>query len=107
MDCQSASVPDLKELSFQDHDALVLDEISGVQFAIDNTRLLQSHIDGAKLGQSATQMYAYDVWWWRKPIILTTNNWASSLAALETTAPQDHQWLAQNVLVVTRTEQLD
>ena len=78
VDCQSASVPDLKELSYTDHEALVLDEISGVRFVIDNKNFLQSHIDGAKLGQSATQMYAYDVWWWRSfrfvalPFVLLT-----------------------------------
>ena len=90
-----------------DQSTLVLDEISGVQFVIDSKKLPQSHIDGAKLGQSATQVYAYDVWWWRKPIIMTTNNWATTLAALEDSAPQDHQWLMRNVFVVRRTEKLD
>ena len=100
----------MKELSYIDYDALVLDEISGVNFVLHNKKLLQSHIDGAKLGQSATQMYAYTVWRWRKPIIPTSrfgaNSWATTLAALKESDPEGHQWLAQNVLVVTRTEQL-
>ena len=95
VDCQNASVPDLRGLSREKHSCLVLDEVPGVAFALANKRLLMSHIDGAKLGQSATQMYSYNVWWWKKPIILTSNKWRSSY---EEASPEDKDWLDKNIL---------
>ena len=97
VDCQNAAVPDLRGLSRQKHSAVVLDEVPGVDFALKNKRLLMSHIDGCKLGQSATQMFAYNVWWWRKPVIMTSNHWLSSF---EEADPEDQDWLRKNVLVV-------
>ena len=41
----------------------------------NNKNLLQAHVGGAILGQSATQLYTYEVFLWRAPIILATNNW--------------------------------
>ena len=53
--------------------AILLDEVADPSFIVN--KLLQAHVDGAILGQSATQMYTYEVFLWRIPIILTTNNW--------------------------------
>ena len=52
-------------------------------------------MDGAILGQSATQMYTYEVFLWRTPIMLTTKNWdltGFSEAALD--------WIHTNSVVV-------
>ncbi len=95
VDCQNAAVPDLRGLSREKHSCLVLDEVPSVDFALNNKRLLMSHIDGAKLGQSATQMYSYNVWWWRKPIVITSNKWACTY---EKASPEDRDWLDKNVL---------
>ena len=57
------------------HRAILLDEVSDPQFIVDNKNVLQAHVDGAILGQSATQMYTYEVFLWRTPIMLTTKNW--------------------------------
>ena len=52
-------------------------------------------MDGALLGQSATQMFTYEVFLWRTPMVLTTNNWdLSSLAADEL------EWVAANCVAV-------
>ena len=103
VDCQNAAVPDLRGLSREEHSVLVLDEVPGVEFALGNKRLLMSHIDGAKLGQSATQMYSYAVWWWQRPIIMTSNKWKSTYAKAST---EDQDWLSKNVLVQPLTNSL-
>ena len=54
---------------------MLLDEVAGPTFVVNNKKLLQAHVDGAKLGQSSTQLFSYEVFLWRVPIMLTTNNW--------------------------------
>ena len=62
---------------------------------VSDGKLLQAHVDGALLGQSATQMFTYEVFLWRTPMVLTTNNWdLSSLAADEL------EWVAANCVAV-------
>ena len=67
---------------------MLLDEVAAPSFITDNKKLLQAHVDGAILGQSPTQTYTYEVFMWRVPIILTTNNWR-----LETLSDEDCGWL--------------
>ena len=74
IDVQHAAHPDLKEFDRAVHQALLLDEVSSPAFIVANKKLLQAHMDGAILGQSSTQLYSYEVWLWRIPIMLTTNN---------------------------------
>ena len=62
---------------------------------MNNKKLLQAHVDGAILGQSATQMFTYEVFLWRVPIILTTNKW--DLSGL-TDAELD--WVRSNCVAV-------
>ena len=52
------------------------------------------HADGALLGQSPTQFYAYGVSLWRVPLVLTCNNWQT-----EHLAPLDKDWVRQNCVV--------
>ena len=40
-----------------------------------NKKALQAHVDGAILGQNATQLYTYGVFLWCVPIMTTTSNW--------------------------------
>ena len=42
-----------------DHKAILRDEMSSPQFIVENKNVLQAHVDGAILGQSATQLYTY------------------------------------------------
>ena len=65
------------------------------KFAVSNKKLLQSHVDGARLGQSATQLFAYEVFLWRTPIMLTTNNWK-----YDDYTDSDKNWLDANCVAV-------
>ena len=71
--------------------AILLDEVSSPAFIVANKKLLQAHVDGALLGQSATQLYTYFVFLWRIPIILTTNNFDYSAYS-----KADQNWLNTN-----------
>ena len=57
-------------------------------FIVSNKKVLQAHVDGAILGQSATQLYTYEVFLWMVPIMLTTNNWDLSRLSKE-----DADWI--------------
>ena len=95
VDVQHAEHPDLRAYRRKFHRAILLDEVSSVSFIVANKKLLQAHVDGAILGQSATQLFSYEVFLWRVPIILTTNNWdVSSL--------KDHEkeWVLANCVPV-------
>ena len=72
-----------------------MDEVASPAFVIGNKKLLQAHVDGALLGQSATQLYSYFVFLWKTPIILTTNNWN-----YENYCDADRNWLDTNCVSV-------
>ena len=74
VDVQHAEHPDLRGYVRGRDTAIQLDEASSPQFIVDNKKRLQAHIDGAKLGQTNTQKFSYEVFLWRTPIIVTTNN---------------------------------
>eukprot|EP00973_Karenia_brevis_P096215 12431214-Karenia_brevis.AAC.1 len=95
IDVQHAKHPDLRGYRRQHHRAILLDEVSDPTFIVGNKKLLQAHVDGAILGQSATQLYTYEVFLWKTPIMLTTNNWDYSKFA-----PADKNWIDTNVVAV-------
>ena len=95
IDVQNGAHPDLKSFDRDKHAALLLDEVASPQFVVDNKKLLQAHIDGALLGQSPTQSLAYEVWIWKVPIMLTTNNWD-----LSKYSAADKNWIGENVIDV-------
>ena len=73
--------------------------MSGPSFIVDNKELLQAHVGGALLGQSPTQHYTYEVFLWRTPTMLTTNNWdLSGLTAAEL------DWVRANCVAVHAPE---
>ena len=95
VDVQHAQHPDLHGFRRHEHLAILLDEVQDPAFIVNNKKLLQAHVDGAILGQSATQMFTYEVFLWRVPIILTTNNWhLSGMSAA------DLDWIGANCVVV-------
>ena len=96
VDCQNALHPDLADFDPERHEAVVFDEISGADFVIRNKKLLQGHVDGARLGQSPTQRFAYEVMLWRVPIVLTCNHWDPTADGLR---PADQDWLLENCVV--------
>ena len=74
VDVQHAEHPDLRGFRRATHKAVLLDEVASPAFIVGNKKVLQAHVDGAILGQSATQLYTYEVFLWRTPLMLTTNN---------------------------------
>ena len=91
VDVQHAQHPDLRAYRRGRHRAILLDEVSSVAFIVANKKLLQAHVDGAILGQSATQLFSYAIFLWRVPIILTTNNW--DLSSLQ---EHEMEWTLSN-----------
>ena len=95
VDVQHAEHPDMRAYNRSIHPAVLLDEVSSPMVAVDNKKLLQSHVDGARLGQFATQLFAYEVFLWRTPIMLTTNNWK-----YDDYTDSDKSWLDANCAAV-------
>ena len=95
VDVQHAEHPDLRGYRRSEHKAILLDEVASPKFIVGNKKVLQAHVDGALLGQSATQLFTYEVFVWRTPIILTTNNWK-----LDCLAEDEVDWVNANCVVV-------
>ena len=95
VDVQGAKHPDLRGYVRAKHKAILLDDCGSAAFIVENKKLLQAHVDGALLGQSATQLFSYFVFLWRVPIIVTTNNWD-----LTTFKKHDQDWLTTNCVAV-------
>ena len=94
VDIQHAEHPDLRHFRRGEHRAILLDEMSSPEFIVGN-KVLQAHVDGAILGQSATQMYTYEVFLRRIPIAVTTKNWDYSHLS-----GADQDWIRQNCVEV-------
>ena len=95
VDVQGAKHPDLHGYRRGKHKAILLDEMRTATFIVENKKLLQAHVDGALLGQSATQMFTYEAMLWRVPIIVTTNKWRPSDFDAE-----DQDWLEANCVAI-------
>ena len=101
VDVQHAEHPDLRAYRRHTHKAVLLDEVQGPSFIVNNKKLLQAHVDGAILGQSATQLYTYEVFLWRTPIMISTNNWC-----LDDLTDEEREWVHANCVVVHITEEV-
>ena len=95
VDVQNAQNPDLHAYRRGFHKAILLDEVMDPNFIVNNKKLLQAHVDGAILGQSATQMFTYEIFLWRTPIMLTTNKW--DLSKFD---QADLNWISANCVAV-------
>jgi hypothetical protein len=95
VDVQHAEHPDLRGFVRGRDKAVLLDEVASPAFVVGNKKVLQAHVDGAKLGQSSTQLFAYEVMLHRVPIIITTNNWSYARFAAH-----DVDWIRSNCVEV-------
>ena len=95
VDVQHADHPDLKGYRRDKHTAVLLDEVASPEFIVGNKKVLQAHVDGAILGQSATQLWTYEVFLWRTPLMLTTNNYDYS-----DFSASDVNWIETNTVAV-------
>ena len=68
---QIALAPDLRNYKPDYHKYIVFDNVSDMQFVLDNRALFQSNNDMHTVGESKTGMYSYSVWLWRVPLVVT------------------------------------
>ena len=95
VDVQHADHPDLRAYRRGVHTAVLLDEMASPEFIVNNKKLLQAHVDGAILGQSSTQLFTYEIFLWRTPVMITTNNFDYSKFSAA-----DKDWLESNCVAV-------
>lgn len=95
VDVQHAQHPDLRTHNRKKHNAVLFDEVASPVFVVSNKKVLQAHVDGAILGQSATQLYTYEVFLWKTPLMLTTNCWEYA-----DFSDADKDWIEANCVAV-------
>lgn len=71
---QGAPAPDLKEFDKESHGYILFDNVNDMQFVLDYRALVQSNNSVHTLGQSQTGMYAYRVWVYKVPIVMTVDD---------------------------------
>ena len=74
---QSAAAPDLKAFSRETHDYILFDNVNDMDFVLSSRALFQANVDIHTLGESRTGMYAYKVWLWRIPLVVTVDDSAT------------------------------
>ena len=96
VDCASATEPDLRSFDREQHDVVCFDEAKP-SMIIRVKKLAQASIDEVRLGQSATNVNSYVVWFHRIKLIVASNVWANRMKTL---APEDQEWLTANSVYV-------
>ena len=96
MNCASGAEPDLKAYRFRSHDVLLFDEIEAEQVA-SQRKLFQAQSAPVQLACSSTNCFSYEVFVWRKKLVLASNNWESSLSKLQ---DADRAWIVANSIVL-------
>ena len=96
VNCASGEEPNLRAYRLRLHDLILFDEIVAKQVA-DQRKLFQAQSAPVQLGCSATNCHSYDVFVWRKKLVLASNNWHTTLATL---SPGDQEWIHANSIVL-------
>ena len=96
IDCSSATEPDLRHFDRAKHNVVLWDEASP-QLVLRVKKLAQASVDEVRLGQSATNVNSYVVWFHRIKLIVASNKWASEMRTL---AAEDQEWLTMNSVYV-------
>ena len=78
------------------HKMVVFGNVNSSDFILNYHALIQANDDMHILGQSSTGMYAYRVWLWRVPIVLTVD----SQAAWD----RENPWISENCFEVNFEE---
>ena len=73
---QSSPAPNLKAFDWTFHRMIVFDHVNNLDFMLNWRALMQANNDMRILGDSSTGMYAYHVWLWKVPIVLTVDTQA-------------------------------
>ena len=96
VNCASGDEPNLRAYRLRLHGVIIFDEIVAGQVA-SQRKLFQAQSAPVQLGCSATNCHSYDVFVWRKRLVLASNNWHSSLNTL---CPADQDWIHANSIVM-------
>lgn len=86
---QSAEAPDLKQYNREEHGYIVFDNVNHMDFVFNERALFQANNDLHTLAGSRAGMYAYSVWLFAVPLVVTvdlTAEWDST-----------EIWLADNM----------
>ena len=75
---------------------ILFDEIEAEQVAAQR-KLFQAQAKPMQLACSATNGYSYEVFVWRKKLVLATNSWHSSLSLIPAA---DREWIQANSIVL-------
>ena len=75
---------------------ILFDEIEATQ-VVAQRKMFQACASAVQLGCSATNCHSYTVFLWQKRLVLASNNWHTTVAAL----PGDDQaWIHANAMVL-------
>ena len=100
VNCASGDEPNLRAYRLRRHGLILFDEILAGQVA-QQRKLFQAQSAPVQLGCSATNCHSYDVFVWRKKLVLASNNWHSSLSKLSVA---DQAWVNSNSIVLNVEE---
>lgn len=96
VNCGSGAEPVLKAYRFRRHEVILFDEIEAEQVAAQR-KLFQAQASPVQMACSATNCFSYEVFVWRKKLVLASNNWHSSLQML---SAADRAWVQANSIVL-------
>ena len=96
IDCSSATEPDMRDFRRGQHDVVCWDE-GNPEMVLRVKKLAQASVDEVRLGQSATNMMSYRIWFHRTKLIICSNIWSAKLEQLRSA---DKEWLLANSVYV-------
>ena len=96
IDCSSATEPDMRDFRRGLHDVVCWDE-GNPEMVLRVKKLAQASVDEVRLGQSATNMMSYRIWFHRMKLVICSNVWSSMLQQLRSA---DKEWLVANSVYV-------
>ena len=100
INCASGAEPDLRAYRLSKHGLILFDEIVPQQ-VVSQRKVFQAQSAKVQMGCSATNVYSYDIFVWRKKFVLASNNWDTSLSQL---SEPDQAWIKANSVVLRVTE---
>jgi hypothetical protein len=92
---QNAPAPDLRKYDSAIHGYLVFDNVNDQDVVLNDRAMFQSNNDIHTLGSSNTGIYAYSVWIYRAPVVITIDHTARW--------DVDEPWLRENTVLIDLT----
>ena len=93
---QNSTVPELRGFDWTYHRMIVFDNVNDDSFVLNWRALMQANNDMHVLGSSSTGMYAYRIWLWGVPIVMTVD--------LQAKWNSDDGWIRENCVEVVFNE---